>query len=424
MWASRTHIETTQPLGDLPVSSAQLLLKRSSAPEEGGPPGGEEVPVPKKLRREHTVKLFDRGSTPQGQWPRPPRGTIGEGLHLWEVPEGDTWEEPAALCIASEAPAEGVRSALLDEAGQLEVIVEAIDALRHDEAGITSVSLVDRRVGLANRGPNSRRRIARWQKRLDVAVRLFSAGPEAVVLATVGNARGSARPAGEALLLLDPGSGNVLLTLALAAPPLAMRLARGGGALLIVDCAGRATVFAVQSPGVLRQAMEARLPATFLHLLREPGGAARLEVGFLPGGGEPYLRQLSGEHCTVAFHSGLRAWLALDLWRHAGSPLQCHAPLACPKEGALAQLLWAWRRPRPPPGWGPGEGDLARLSPYGAHLARLAHLEHSLAVMLTLGTGPERRAAVKEILAYARDVDFAELQSGVEQAGACEWAAA
>jgi len=204
------------------------------------------------------------------------------------------------------------------------------------------------------------------------------------------------------LFVMDTESGRQLLpTTTLAARAVELCLASGCQALLALDAMGTVSVWQLTGGRAVRRVAVAAPP-----LQEHP-----LEVGFLPSSCTPFLRLADSR--VVAFHAGLRAWLALDVWRYAASPLQCRMQLPCPRHGPLYEKLWQWRRPKLPPDW---LGCLSSSAPGGAdstgtaglvrclgHLERKAQLCHELAAMTALGTGAEVLSALAELASYCTE---------------------
>jgi len=161
------------------------------------------------------------------------------------------------------------------------------------------------------------------------------------------------------------------------------------------------------------------------------GSNERPEIGFLAGG-LIYIRGTGHNGGALAFHLGLRTWLALDFWRYAESPLLCRAPLQCPRQGALSRLLWQWRRPPLPSCWSPGDAGAGSSSA----VARLSQSAHELALHLLAAEGggsrariaegegaagvDECRAMLRELVAHAKELGREALVSEVAEALGCD----
>jgi len=326
-----------------------------------------------------------------------------------ETQVSGSWDPPRSPAVLPLRPLRGGSWSVVDEVGRLELCIARVVDPDAFEETLTRISLIEHFPCLGTVAGNfggtscqSAHDRPRWQLILDGAVRCACMCPDVVVLAME-----SAHGASSKLLIVDTRFGQqVLPRLLLDSRVADLFLSPGGGVALVLDEAGRIYVWAICG-------------ATHPHLLTEtilpvPGDRV-VKVGLAPGSSAPLLRLADGG--AIAFHMGLQAWLALDAWRYAGSQLQCHAALPCPRDGALSELLWAWRHPRLSSDWadacvgtrggsdGGTSGDDAppALSGYDVHLETSAQLCHELAIACLLGTGSEARVVIRDLINYCAE---------------------
>jgi len=146
------------------------------------------------------------------------------------------------------------------------------------------------------------------------------------------------------LFMMDSASGRQIFPpFKLKGVVTEMRFATSSDAILVLEDLGQIVIWEITGSNDPKLLAEAVVPSN---------EGDMLEVGFMPDSVMLFVRFSDGK--VIAYHLGLKAWLALDVWRYSCSPLQCHAPLPPPRAGPLSKLLWDWRRPRLPLGWGEG----------------------------------------------------------------------
>lgn len=195
-----------------------------------------------------------------------------------------------------------------------------------------------------------------------------------------------------------------------------MHLAEDGSALLLLDTSGRVSWWALVGDDAPRLVVDIAAPAALL--VPQGGGATfQPELGFLPSG-LPWLGAGARDEAArpVALHPGLQAWVAMDVWRYAESPLQCRAPCTCPRAGPLSELLGGWHRPALPSAWSAASppqcgGGSADETSYLSHVARRSQLDHELALCLVLGRScgaHEAADCLRELSDYCEEAGLAD----------------
>eukprot|EP00747_Dinoflagellata_sp_TGD_P011996 gnl/TRDRNA2_/TRDRNA2_121259_c0_seq1.p1 gnl/TRDRNA2_/TRDRNA2_121259_c0~~gnl/TRDRNA2_/TRDRNA2_121259_c0_seq1.p1 ORF type:complete len:363 (-),score=60.11 gnl/TRDRNA2_/TRDRNA2_121259_c0_seq1:104-1087(-) len=307
---------------------------------------------------------------------------------------GYSWDPPGAL---PPLPCQSVLYVSVGDAGQHQIHVE-----NNADADMATVALFDAdphyiRVGHTGRSG----RKPKWQIVLEARrVRCACACSEVVVLGTKVCTGGMHSE----LILLDSLSGLQLLPpLMLNACASEVRVASGGRNVLVLDESGKASLYELDKSGT-KLAFEAELPPLQEH---------PLEVTFVPGSSAPLLRLADGG--AVAFHLGLRTWLALDTWRYTESALQCHMPMAPPQIGGLSERLWEWRRPMLPSVWR-GVAAAEPRSGWTAHVERLMQLSHCLAATESFGSSTEVDAALVELVTYCEEVGATAVLADITKA--------
>jgi len=176
-----------------------------------------------------------------------------------------------------------------------------------------------------------------------------------------------------------------------------------GRALLILDDVGGSglSLFHFEPPSSLQHRLTVNLPPWSNHLA---------EIGVLPQGvahaesnATPFLRFSDGR--TVAYDARLCAWLAVDTWRYASSPLQDRSPLSCPRNGSLFHQLWQWRSPgKLPPTWQEDHLLVGSSRVGREHIERRSQLCHDLSVLSSLGTPTEVAETLADLVSYCQEV--------------------